>query len=263
MLFNNNARPIASSSSSSRPSTGPAPSTSNSPPSIGPLPPDPTSSVDPSSPPQYSIYSESSDESTPSAAVTPAPGPDRLNYDDAKSLVDSNSSGSVFVASEGEEDDIDDEEKLVMPKARSSPVKKRVPSIAMSLDGNNSDEDGDTPNANRAGPSSGTQVNAKAALMAAVAEHRLTDHARTGVDADDSVVDFGTAINDCDNLSALFGSDSRSEPLAKKKSKGNKHTKSKSKSNKSKLGIEEPELMTRLQVKGAEGTQQKAGPQTY
>ncbi|GAW02195.1 hypothetical protein LENED_003832 [Lentinula edodes] len=77
MLFNHNAGPITSSSSSSGPSTGPAPSISYSPSSIGHLPPDPTSSVDPSSPPQYSIYSESSDEhSTLSAVVAPGPGSD-------------------------------------------------------------------------------------------------------------------------------------------------------------------------------------------
>ncbi|KAJ3903907.1 SNF2 family N-terminal domain-containing protein [Lentinula edodes] len=194
-----------------------------------------------------------------------------LDYDDAKSLVDSNSSGSEFVASEGEEDDIDEEEELVMPKARSSPVKKRVPSTAISLDGNNSDEDGDTVmlaaaiqlsrqtyrNTNGAGPSSDTQVNAKAALMAAAAERRLADHARTGVDVDDSVMDFDSAINDFDNLSALSGSDSDSEPLAKKKSKGKKHTKSKSKSKKYKLGIEEPELMTWLQARREQKREQR------
>ncbi|KAJ4470047.1 hypothetical protein C8R41DRAFT_619981 [Lentinula lateritia] len=74
ILFNNNEEPVASASSG--PSTAPAPSTSNS--GLQPsshLPPDSTSSVDPSSPPQYSIYSESSDEhSTPSAVVVPVPG---------------------------------------------------------------------------------------------------------------------------------------------------------------------------------------------
>lgn len=195
----------------------------------------------------------------------------RLDYDDAKSLVDSNSSGSEFVASEEEADDIDDEEELVMPKARSSPVKKRVPATAMSLNGNNSDEDGDTVmlaaaielsrqtyrNTIGAGPSSGTQVNAKAALMAAAAERRLADRARTGVDVDDSVMDFDDAVNDFDNLSALSGSDSDSEPLAKKKSKGKKNTKSKSKSKKARLGSEEPELMTWLQARREQKREQR------
>ncbi|KAJ3811277.1 SNF2 family N-terminal domain-containing protein [Lentinula aff. lateritia] len=167
-----------------------------------------------------------------------------LDYDNAKSLVDSNSSGSEFVASEEEEDDIDDEEELVMPRVRSSAAKKRLSRQTYR-------------NTNGAGPSSGLQVNSKAALMAAAAERRLADHASTGVDVDDSVMDFDNAINDFDNLSALSGYDSDSEPLAKKKSKGKKHTKSKSKSKKAKLGSEEPELMTWLQAKREQKREQR------
>ncbi|KAJ4472016.1 SNF2 family N-terminal domain-containing protein [Lentinula aciculospora] len=198
-----------------------------------------------------------------------------LDYDENKSLADSDSSGSEFVASdeddESEDNIFSDDEEQPYKTVRLSPAKKRV-AVPVSLDGNSSDEDGDSVmleaairlshqtnrNTNGAGPSSGIYINAKASLIAAAAERRLADRVRTDVDVD---MDLDDAVNGFDNLSALSDSDDDEEPLAKK-SKGKKRKATpKSKSKKLKeieLASKDPKLMTWFEAKREDKREQKA-----
>lgn len=157
-----------------------------------------------------------------------------LDYDDNRSLIDSQSSGSEFVASDSEESlqgsvqDSDAEATRTYPTQQGQVIYS-------------SDDDQDSVmleaalhlslqtgrNIDGAGPSSGTPltaVNTEAARRAAAIERRLAARSETGFDVDDSAMDF-------DNLSSL--SDSDEEPLSvKSKAKGKSKLKSKSKQGK-------------------------------
>ncbi|KAJ3796514.1 SNF2 family N-terminal domain-containing protein [Lentinula aff. detonsa] len=213
-----------------------------------------------------------------------------LDYDETKSITDSGSSGSEFIASEDDSEDDSDKDKddvyhesnnnnnpLSKPttknvKRRMAPVRNpiRLSPVSVSSEGNSSDEDGDaimleaaiqlSRRANRgmdtlgAGPSSGGNANvrADASRIAAAIERRLYERARTGVDVDDD-----DAVAEFDNLSPLSDSEEEEEEETKgKKGKGNKKSKSKSKSKpktkqrKAELS-ESPEEMTMTEFRRA------------
>ncbi|KAJ4000578.1 SNF2 family N-terminal domain-containing protein [Lentinula boryana] len=191
-----------------------------------------------------------------------------LDYDETKSITDSGSSGSEFIASEDDDEDEDEDDvyqesdnnRLSKPtttkKRRVAPVRNPVRLSPVEVSSEDEDGDGDaimleaaiqlSRRANRgmdtlgAGPSSSVNANANvradASRIAAAIERRLYERVRTGVNVD--VNDDDDSVAGFDNLSPLSdGSEEEeeeeetvAEKSKGKKGKGNKKPKSKSKS---------------------------------
>ncbi|KAE9394295.1 hypothetical protein BT96DRAFT_998675 [Gymnopus androsaceus JB14] len=165
-----------------------------------------------------------------------------LEYDENRSLIDSQSSGSEFVASESEGEDSlhdsDDEPSRPQKPARPSPAKQRKV-VDEPIYGSDEDQDAimleaamqlsrqTGRNTNGAGSSSGatsTLINTEAARRAAAIESRLAALSQNGFDVDDSAMGF-------EDLSSL-SSDPDEEPLPKKSKKKVKKSKAKPKKGK-------------------------------